>query len=110
MSCFRFFFQASFVSFLDPWTRACADTLTLSLARTLSLSLAGVHFPSCPRGFSLWFPRSFPHFLVARLSPILEGLLAFGGGWGSDSTPSGGCGCAVLGAFVFVLCILVGWA
>ena len=51
-----------------------------------------------------------PFFLVARLSPILEGLLAFGGRWGSDSTPSGGCGWAVLGAFVFVLRVLVGWA
>ena len=110
VSCFPFFLRPLLFHFLDPWTRACARTLTLSLARTLSLSLAGVHFPSCPHGFSLWFPRSFPHFLVARLSPILEGLLAFGGGWGSDSTPSSGCGWAVLGASVFVLCVLVGWA
>ena len=46
---------------------------------------------------------------VTRLSPIL-GLLQAVVGRGEVPTPSGGCGCTVPGAFVFVLCVLVGWA
>ena len=109
--CLAFvFFWASFVSFLDPWTRACARTHTFARTHALPLT-CGRAFSYLPAWvFSLVPTFLPPFFLVARLSPILEGLLAFGGGWGSDSTPSGGCGWAVLGAFVFVLCVLVGWA
>ena len=112
------------------WTGCLAFVFFLGLFCFISRSLdarmrAHSHFRSHARspshlracifllarmGFPLFPTFLPPFFLVARLSPILEGLLAFGGGWGSDSTPSGGCGWAVLGAFVFVLCVLVGWA
>ena len=59
VSCFRFFFWASFVSFLDPWTRACAHTHTF--ARTHALPL------TCGRAFS--FLPAWVFSLVSTFLP-----------------------------------------
>ena len=110
-----FFSQASFVSFCGSLeARVCTHTLAHLLSRTLSLLPAGTHGPACPCGFScgLFLLEFVPLFLcpslslLARLCPSLGLLLAFGGGWGS--TPSGGCGCAAPGAFVFVCVVRFG--
>ena len=65
--------------FPDPWSRACACSLTQLLSRSLSLSLAGVRsharLPECSRGHFTF--RSCSHvpsplwLLVAQLSPFL---------------------------------------
>ena len=65
--------------FPDPWSRACACSLTQLLSRSLSLSLAGVRsharLPECSRGHFTF--RSWSHvpsplwLLVAQLSPFL---------------------------------------
>ena len=110
-----FFSQASFVSFYGSLdARVRTHTLALLLSRTLSLLPAGTHGPACPCGFScgLFLLEFVPLFLcpslslLAQLCPSLGLLLAFGGGW--ESTPSGGCGCAAPGAFVFVCVVRFG--
>ena len=114
--CLAFVFsQASFVSFYGSLdARVRTHTLALLLSRTLSLLPAGTHGPACPCGFScgLFLLEFVPLFLcpslslLAQLCPSLGLLLAFGGGW--ESTPSGGCGCAAPGAFVFVCVVRFG--
>ena len=92
VSCFRFF------SGLFCFIFRSLDVRTRKLALLLTHALP----PSHPRARVVLV-------FVTRLSPIL-GLLQAVVGRGEVPTPSGGCGCTVPGAFVFVLCVLVGWA